>query len=66
MNMQEKYFYGLCGLAELMGCSKTTAWRIKKSGIIDDAVVQIGRKIIIDRNKLFECLKDNQDLAKAV
>lgn len=61
----KKYSYGLDGLMEVIGCSKVTAWRIKKSGIIDDAIVQIGRKIIIDDEKVLECLKKHSDLAKA-
>lgn len=60
----EKFSYGLPGLMDLIGCSKTTAWRIKKSGIIDDAIVQIGKKIIIDNYKVLECLKKHGDLAK--
>lgn len=40
--------YGIKGIAETFGCSIPTANRIKKSGIIDDAISQIGRKIVID------------------
>ena len=38
-------------LAELFGCSVPTANRIKRSGIINDAITQIGRKIIVDAEK---------------
>lgn len=41
-----KYVYGLAGIAELFGCSKTTANRIKQSGKLGNATVQIGNKII--------------------
>jgi len=44
----KKYVYGLNGIARLFGCSVPTANRIKKSGRIDRAVKQIGRKIIVD------------------
>lgn len=44
----KKYVYGLNGIARLFGCSVPTANRIKKSGKIDRAVKQIGRKIIVD------------------
>lgn len=44
----KKYVYGIMGLATLFDCSKPTANRIKKSRKIDDAITQIGRKIIID------------------
>lgn len=44
----KKYVHGITGIAELFGCSKTTANAIKQSGIIDKAIIQIGRKITID------------------
>lgn len=40
--------YGIKGIADIFGCSIPTANRIKKSGIIDDAISQVGRKIVID------------------
>ena len=43
-----KYVYGLKGIADLFGCSIPTANRIKKSGKIDKAIKQIGRKIIVE------------------
>ena len=43
-----KYVYGILGIAKLFGCSLPTANRIKKSGKIDKAITQIGRKIIVD------------------
>lgn len=52
----DKYSYGLKGLANLLGCSKTTAWKIKDSGKIDKAIKQVGRKIIIDNKKALELL----------
>ncbi|MBC5833731.1 DUF3853 family protein [Flavobacterium bernardetii] len=44
----KKYVYGIKGIATLLGCSKPTANRIKKSKKIDAAITQIGRKIIVD------------------
>lgn len=44
----KRYVYGIDGIARLFGCSKPTANRIKKSGKIDRAIKQIGRKIIVD------------------
>lgn len=52
----DKNSYGLSGLAALLGCSKTTAWKIKDSGKIDKAIRQVGRKIIIDNEKALELL----------
>ena len=43
-----KYVYGILGIAKLFGCSLPTANRIKKSGKIDKAITQIGRKIIVN------------------
>ena len=49
-----KYVYGLSGIAQLFGCSIPTANRIKKSGRIDKAIKQIGRKIIVDAELALE------------
>jgi hypothetical protein len=48
------FVYGLAGLANLFGCSKTTANRIKQSGKIDKAITQIGNLIIVDADKAIE------------
>ena len=42
------------GIAKLFGCSLPTANRIKKSGKIDKAITQIGRKIIVDAELALE------------
>jgi hypothetical protein len=49
-----KYVYGIPGIARLFGCSLPTANRIKKSGKIDKAITQIGRKIIVDAELALE------------
>ncbi len=49
-----KLAYGIKGIAETFGCSIPTANRIKKSGIIDKAISQLGRKIVIDVNLALE------------
>ena len=41
-------YYGIEGIARVFGCSVPTANRIKKSGVIDKAITQIGRKIVVD------------------
>ena len=48
------YVYGISGIARLFGCSMPTANRIKKSGKIDKAITQIGRKIIVDAELALE------------
>lgn len=45
---KKKYVYGITGLAGLFQCSIPTANRIKASGKIDKAIIQFGRKIIVD------------------
>ncbi len=49
-----KYVYGLSGIASIFGCGIPTANRIKKSGKIDRAIKQIGRKIIVDAELALE------------
>ncbi len=51
---EKKYVYGIGGIARLFGCSIPTANRIKKSGKIDRAITQIGRKIIVDADMALE------------
>lgn len=45
---EKKLVYGIKGLCEILQCSPATAHRIKRSGIIKEAITQIGRKIVID------------------
>lgn len=55
----KRYVYGLKGLQKLLGCSKTTASRLKQSGKIDGAITQVGALIIIDADKALELAKKN-------
>lgn len=50
----KKYVYGINGIARLFGCSMPTANRIKKSGKINKAITQIGRKIVVDAELALE------------
>jgi len=52
--MDRKFVYGIVGIAKLFGCSIPTANRIKKSGKIDKAVTQVGRKIVVDAELALE------------
>lgn len=52
----KRLVYGLAGIADLFGCSKTTANRIKQSGKIDGAITQVGSLIIVDAEKALELL----------
>ena len=51
---EKRHVYGIAGIAKLFGCSMPTAHRIKKSGKIDKAITQIGRKIIVDAELALE------------
>ena len=55
---QTKYVYGIAGLAKLLGCSKNHAGKLKSSGRFDDAIIQNGRKIIVDSEKALELFKN--------
>ena len=44
----KRYEYGIRGIAKIFGCSIPTANRIKRSGKINSAIMQVGRKIIVD------------------
>lgn len=52
--LDKKYVYGIGGIARLFNCSIPTANRIKKSGKIDKAIKQIGRKIVVDADLALE------------
>lgn len=49
--------YGLAGLSELLGCSVSTAARIKKSGVLDPAIHQTGKIIVVDADLALDLLK---------
>jgi len=53
--------YGIKGLADIFGCSIPTANRIKRSGVIDDAISQIGRKIVVDVDKALELAAESKN-----
>ncbi|WBS74155.1 DUF3853 family protein [Elizabethkingia meningoseptica] len=53
-NSEKKYEYGLKGLAKILGCSVSKASQIKSSGILDEAIIQNGNIIIIDKEKALQ------------
>ncbi len=58
---QDKNFvYGLKGLAKLLGCSKTTAARVKASGKYDAAISQIGALLIIDADEVLRIARESK------
>lgn len=56
-SVKKNYVYGLSGLSKLFGCSVSTAQRIKSSGILDSAIVQHGRLIVVDADLALELVK---------
>lgn len=54
LNSENMYEYGLKGLAKILGCSVSKASKIKSSGILDEAIIQKGNIIIIDKKKALE------------
>jgi len=44
----ENLVHGYSGIANLLGVSKVMVWQYRRSGWIEPAIKQIGRKIICD------------------
>ncbi len=61
LSPKNKYEYGIKGLAKILGCSRSTANKIKKSGVIDEAIFQNGKLIVIDREKALQLLNKNKE-----
>jgi hypothetical protein len=45
-NYNDKYVYGIAGIAKLLGVSKTMVCAYRKKGWIEPAIKQMGRKIV--------------------
>lgn len=56
VNKERHLEYGLAGIAKIFNCSIRTAARIKASGVIDEAIEQRCRTIIIDADKALTLL----------
>ena len=53
----KRYVFGLAGLMSLFGCSISTAERIKQSGVIDQAISQVGDIIVVDAELALDLLR---------
>ena len=60
VKIKKHYVYGLQGLCDLLGCSTATASRIKKSGIIDAAISQVGKIIVVDADLALDLIKTSK------
>lgn len=54
---KRRLVYGLAGLSQLLGCSISTAARIKKSGVLDPAIHQTGKIIVVDADLALDLMK---------
>ena len=54
---EDEFVYGVAGLAKLIGASYSAAWNLRKSGKIDKATHQAGRKLMFNRNRVLEITK---------
>ena len=54
LSSESKYEYGLKGLAKILGCSVSKASEIKSSGVLDEAIIQNGNIIIVDKEKALQ------------
>jgi hypothetical protein len=51
---ESKKVYGINGIAETLGCSRSTAHRIKESGALDGAISQVGKVIVGYEHRIIE------------
>lgn len=58
-NKEKHYVHGIPGIAQLFNCSIATANRIKSSGKIDEAITQVGRKIVVDADLALELARES-------
>lgn len=61
---EKTYEYGIKGLAKILGCSRSKAYQIKASGILDDAIIQNGKVIVIDVDKALQLFSENNSAQK--
>ena len=54
---EKRYQYGLFGKSKLFGCSQATGQRIKSSGVIDAAISQNGKIIVVDADLALDLLR---------
>lgn len=60
VKVKKHYVYGLAGLCNLLECSTATASRIKRSGVIDAAISQVGKIIVVDADLAIDLINLNK------
>lgn len=54
---ERRYANSIGELAEILGTSETTVYRMKAAGLLDDCISQYGRWMMIDVEKVLEKFK---------
>ena len=62
ISTEKERVYGLEGIAELFGCSKSTAHHIVKSGVIDGAISRFRRQIVCDVEMALELTRQKNSI----
>lgn len=62
MTQAKRYEYGIKGLAKVLGCARSTAYSIKASGILDPAITQNGKIIVIDVDYALALFRHHEQL----
>ena len=57
LSSEKRYVRGMKELAEVLHCSVPTAQRIKSSGVLDAAISQSGKTIIVDVDLALDLLR---------
>lgn len=55
---EERYVYGITGIATLLGISRTYAQRIKSEGVLDGAIMQRGRAIVCNAERALQLFNE--------
>ncbi len=63
-DVKKHLVYGLAGLAQLLGVCRATASKIKSTGILDPAISQHGKVIVVDADLALELLKAKKNASK--
>ena len=63
-DVKKHLVYGIAGLAKLLGVCRATASKIKATGILDPAISQHGKVIVIDADLALELMKASKNASK--
>ena len=63
-DVKKHLVYGIAGLAKLLGVCRSTASKIKSTGILDPAISQHGKVIVIDADLALDLMKAKKNVSK--